>query len=133
LRSWRARCSRGERVRARQGAVLLAVAILCVAAERTMFAEEPTPRALVFASTFFLLASIGRSLVVLLVEVRAARHLGGHPMLIPGAPRRRIGPRGSPHHLSNPLDSPAAEARVADGGQARRRDIGETFVLVRQL
>ncbi len=64
---------RGQRVRARQGAVLLAIAILCFAAERTMFAEEPTPRALVFASTFFLLASIGRSLVVLLVEVRAAR------------------------------------------------------------
>ena len=64
---------RGQRVRARQGVVLLAIAILCAAAERTMFAEEPAPRALVFASTFFLLASIGRSLVVLLVEVRAAR------------------------------------------------------------
>jgi small-conductance mechanosensitive channel/CRP-like cAMP-binding protein len=64
---------RGQRVRARQGAVLLVVAILCFAVERTMFVEEPAPRGLVFASTFFLLASIGRSLVVLLIEVRAAR------------------------------------------------------------
>jgi small-conductance mechanosensitive channel/CRP-like cAMP-binding protein len=63
----------GQRVRGRQGAVLLVFAIVCIATERTMFAEEPTPRWLVFASTFFLLASIGRSLVVLLVEVRAAR------------------------------------------------------------
>jgi small-conductance mechanosensitive channel/CRP-like cAMP-binding protein len=53
--------------------MLLVVAILCVAAERTLYVEEPAPRGLVFASTFFLLASIGRSLVVLLVEVRAAR------------------------------------------------------------
>jgi small-conductance mechanosensitive channel/CRP-like cAMP-binding protein len=64
---------RGQRVRARQGAVLFVFAIVCVAAERTMFADEPAPRWLVFASTFFLLASIGRSLVVLLIEVRAAR------------------------------------------------------------
>jgi small-conductance mechanosensitive channel/CRP-like cAMP-binding protein len=63
----------GQRVRARQGAVLLVFAILCVAVERTTFAGEPAPRGLVFASAFFLLASIGRSLVVLLIEVRAAR------------------------------------------------------------
>jgi small-conductance mechanosensitive channel/CRP-like cAMP-binding protein len=63
----------GQRVRARQGAVLLVLALACIAAERTMFAEEPTPRGMVFASTFFLLASIGRSLVVLLIEIRAAR------------------------------------------------------------
>src|SRR5258708_36416815 len=63
---------KGQRVRARQGAVLLVLAILSIAAQQTGFLED-TPRALVFASTFFLLASIGRSLVVLLIEVRAAR------------------------------------------------------------
>jgi small-conductance mechanosensitive channel/CRP-like cAMP-binding protein len=63
---------KGQRVRARQGAVLLVLAILSIAAQQTGFLED-TPRALLFASTFFLLASIGRSLVVLLIEVRAAR------------------------------------------------------------
>jgi small-conductance mechanosensitive channel/CRP-like cAMP-binding protein len=60
-------------MRTRQGAILLVLAVVGIVAEWTQFADGPAPRGLVFASTFFLLASIGRSLVVLLIDVRAAR------------------------------------------------------------
>ncbi len=63
----------GERKRARQGAVLLALS-LCCGSFRLVFPEKTLPaRVLLFAATFFLLASMGRSLVLLVLDVVVER------------------------------------------------------------
>jgi small-conductance mechanosensitive channel/CRP-like cAMP-binding protein len=59
----------GQRKRARQGAVLLFLSLLCGAAQFIFAKEASVRKPLLFAATFFLLASIGRSLVLLLVDV----------------------------------------------------------------
>jgi small-conductance mechanosensitive channel len=59
----------GQRVRARQGAALLALSIVCDLA-RFLFREGSTiQRLLLFVAAFALPASIGRSLVLLVLEV----------------------------------------------------------------
>jgi small-conductance mechanosensitive channel/CRP-like cAMP-binding protein len=63
----------GQRRRARHGAVLLALSLLCGGARFSYRAEASVRRPLLFASAFFLLASIGRSLVLLLVDVLLQR------------------------------------------------------------
>jgi len=67
----------GERKRARQGAVLLFLSILCGGARLVVPRDAVAARALLFAATFFLFASMGRSVVVLALDVvvgrRAAR------------------------------------------------------------
>ena len=63
----------GHRKRARQGAVLLGLSLACFLAWASVPQDSSARRLLLFGATFFLLASIGRSLVVLLIEVRAAR------------------------------------------------------------
>jgi small-conductance mechanosensitive channel/CRP-like cAMP-binding protein len=62
-----------ERRRARHGAVLLALSVACDVARFFFRAEASVQRPLLFAATFFLLASIGRSLVLLLVDVLLER------------------------------------------------------------
>jgi small-conductance mechanosensitive channel/CRP-like cAMP-binding protein len=64
---------RGERRRARQGVVLLLLSLACGAGRLLFPTEASVRRPLLFAATFFLLASIGRSLVVLLVYVMLER------------------------------------------------------------
>ena len=64
---------RGERRRARQGIVLLVLSLACGAARFVFPADASVRRPLLFAATFFLLASMGRSLVVLLVYVLLER------------------------------------------------------------
>jgi small-conductance mechanosensitive channel/CRP-like cAMP-binding protein len=59
----------GQRKRARQGAILLGLSLLCGAARFVFPPDASVRRPLLFAATFFLLASIGRSLVLLLVDV----------------------------------------------------------------
>jgi small-conductance mechanosensitive channel len=63
----------GQRRRARQGAALLGLSLLCGTARFFFAAEASVRRPLLFAATFFLLASIGRSLVLLLVDVLLER------------------------------------------------------------
>jgi small-conductance mechanosensitive channel/CRP-like cAMP-binding protein len=64
---------KSQRRRARQGAVLLGLSLLC-GATRFLFRQDASVRRpLLFAATFFLLASIGRSLVLLLVDVLLER------------------------------------------------------------
>ncbi len=63
----------GRRTRARQGAVLLTLSLVCSLGRALPVPGSGTQRFLVFAMTFFLLASIGRSLVVLLIDVIAER------------------------------------------------------------
>src|ERR1700734_1466255 len=64
---------RGERRRARTGAVLLGLSVVCGVARFFFRAEASVQRPLLFAATFFLLASIGRSLVLLFVDVLLGR------------------------------------------------------------
>ncbi len=64
---------RGERRRARQGAVLLAASLLCGSVRLLFPVDAAVRKPLLFGATFFLLASMGRSLVVLLVHVRLER------------------------------------------------------------
>ena len=63
----------GRRTRARQGAVLLAFSLVCALTRTLPLLGSGSQRYLAFATTFFLLASIGRSLVVLLIDVVAER------------------------------------------------------------
>jgi small-conductance mechanosensitive channel len=63
----------GQRRRARQGAVLLGLSLLCGTARFCFPAEASVRRPLLFAATFFLLASIGRSVVLLLIDVLLER------------------------------------------------------------
>lgn len=63
----------GERRRARQGALLLGLSLLCGLARFVFPVGASVRKPLVFAATFFLLASIGRSLVLLLVDVLLER------------------------------------------------------------
>jgi small-conductance mechanosensitive channel/CRP-like cAMP-binding protein len=63
----------GLRNRARQGAVLLGLSLLCAVMRTLPLKGVGTQRTLAFATTFFLLASIGRNLVVLLIDVIAGR------------------------------------------------------------
>jgi small-conductance mechanosensitive channel/CRP-like cAMP-binding protein len=63
----------GQRRRARQGAVLLVLSLLCGAARFVFPVDASVRRPLLFAATFFLLASIVRSLVLLLVDVLLER------------------------------------------------------------
>ena len=63
----------GERRRARTGVVLLGLSMVCGVARFFFRAEASVRRPLLFAATFFLLASIGRSLVLLLVDVLLGR------------------------------------------------------------
>lgn len=60
---------RGERRRARQGIVLLVLSLAFGAARFVFPAEASVRKPMLFAATFFLLASMGRSVVVLLVYV----------------------------------------------------------------
>ncbi|HEY3817851.1 MAG TPA: mechanosensitive ion channel family protein [Polyangiaceae bacterium] len=62
-----------QRRRARQGAVLLALSLVCGAARFVFPPGASVRRPLLFAATFFLLASIGRSAVLLLVDVLLER------------------------------------------------------------
>jgi small-conductance mechanosensitive channel len=64
---------KGMKLRARQGASLLVLSLLAAAARELPLKGSLVERILVFAVTFFLLASIGRSSVVLLVDVLGAR------------------------------------------------------------
>jgi small-conductance mechanosensitive channel/CRP-like cAMP-binding protein len=64
---------RQERYRARQGAVLLALSLVCGAARLLLPAEAAVRRPLLFCGTFFLLASMGRSAVLLLVHLLLER------------------------------------------------------------
>jgi small-conductance mechanosensitive channel/CRP-like cAMP-binding protein len=64
---------RTERRRARQGAVLFALSLVCGTARLLFRADAAVRKPLLFAATFFLLASMGRSLVVLLVHVLLER------------------------------------------------------------
>ncbi len=63
----------GQRKRARQGAVLLGLALLGSLVRTLPLKGAGSERSLAFATTFFLLASIGRSGVVLLVDIVAGR------------------------------------------------------------
>ena len=63
----------GQRRRARQGAVLLGLSLLTGTARFCFPAEASVRRPLLFAATFFLLASIGRSVVLLLIDVLLER------------------------------------------------------------
>jgi small-conductance mechanosensitive channel/CRP-like cAMP-binding protein len=63
----------GKRIRARQGAVLFGMGLAALLARAVPTADPGVTRLLVFATSFFLLASIGRSLVVLLLDVIAER------------------------------------------------------------
>ncbi|HEX3345324.1 MAG TPA: mechanosensitive ion channel family protein [Polyangiaceae bacterium] len=63
----------GQRRRARQGAVLLGLSLVCGAARFVFPPDASVRRPLLFAATFFLLASMGRSLVLLLVDVLLER------------------------------------------------------------
>jgi small-conductance mechanosensitive channel/CRP-like cAMP-binding protein len=63
----------GRRARARQGGVLLVVSLLASLARALPLQGSVAQRILGFATTFFLLASIGRSLVVLLIDVVGGR------------------------------------------------------------
>jgi small-conductance mechanosensitive channel len=63
----------GRRVRARQGAVLLGLALLSFMVRALPLQDAGAQRLLVFTTSFTLLASIGRSLVVLLLDVVAER------------------------------------------------------------
>jgi small-conductance mechanosensitive channel/CRP-like cAMP-binding protein len=67
----------GQRKRARQGAVLLVLSLLCAGLDRVLPADFVMGPVLVFLSTFSLLASMGRSVVLLVLDVvverRAAR------------------------------------------------------------
>jgi small-conductance mechanosensitive channel len=63
----------GERRRARQGAILLGLSLLCGLARFVFPVAASVRKPLLFAATFFLLASIGRSLVLLLVDVLLER------------------------------------------------------------
>lgn len=60
---------KGQRKRARQGAILLALSLVCGTARLFFPTGASVRRPLLFAATFFLLASMGRSLVLLLVDV----------------------------------------------------------------
>jgi small-conductance mechanosensitive channel/CRP-like cAMP-binding protein len=64
---------RTERRRARQGALLFAFSLMCGTARLLFRADAAVRKPLLFAATFFLLASMGRSLVVLLVYVLLER------------------------------------------------------------
>jgi small-conductance mechanosensitive channel len=59
---------RPERRRARQSAVLLGLSVVCGLSRFILPAEAAAHRGLLFGATFFLLASIGRSVVLLLVH-----------------------------------------------------------------
>jgi len=63
----------GRRSRARQGGVLLVVSLLASLARALPLQGGVAQRILEFAVTFFLLASIGRSMVVLLIDVLGGR------------------------------------------------------------
>ena len=63
----------GHRKRARQGAVLLGLSLACFLAWTSVPQDSSARRLLLFGATFFLLASIGRSVVVLLIDVVAER------------------------------------------------------------
>jgi small-conductance mechanosensitive channel/CRP-like cAMP-binding protein len=63
----------GERRRVRHGAVLLVLSVACGVGRFFFRSEASVQRPLLFAATFFLLASIGRSLVLLLVDVLLER------------------------------------------------------------
>ncbi len=63
----------GRRARARQGAVLLGTALVCLLVRSLPLPDAGAARLLVFATSFTLLASIGRSLVVILLDVVVAR------------------------------------------------------------
>jgi small-conductance mechanosensitive channel/CRP-like cAMP-binding protein len=62
-----------ERRRTRQGALLLALSLVCGSTRFVFPPAAAVRRPLLFAATFFLLASIGRSLVLLLVDVLLER------------------------------------------------------------
>ena len=65
---------RSARIRARQGAVSLGLSILC-GGLRLLFPKDLViSRALLFAATFFLLASMGRSVVLIALDVVVERH-----------------------------------------------------------
>src|SRR5437016_14346213 len=59
---------RGQRNRARQAAVLLGLSLACELAEGLFKQKGSIRRFLLFVETFSLLASIGRSVVLLLVD-----------------------------------------------------------------
>ncbi|HXX68248.1 MAG TPA: mechanosensitive ion channel family protein [Polyangiaceae bacterium] len=59
----------GERRRARQGAVLLACSLVLGTARLALSNETAVSRSLLFAATFCLLASMGRSTVLLVLDV----------------------------------------------------------------
>ncbi|HEY5147998.1 MAG TPA: mechanosensitive ion channel family protein [Polyangiaceae bacterium] len=63
----------GRRKRARQGAVLLVLSLLASVARALPLQGSLAQRILAFAVTFFLLGSIGRSAVVLLIDVFGER------------------------------------------------------------
>jgi small-conductance mechanosensitive channel/CRP-like cAMP-binding protein len=60
---------RAERYRTRQGAYLLAVSLVCGVGHQLLPAEATVRRLLLFAATFCLLASMGRSGVILFVHL----------------------------------------------------------------
>ncbi len=64
---------RGHRKRARQGCVLLGLSFVCFLILESLPEDASARRLLIFGATFFLLASIGRSVVVLLIDVVAER------------------------------------------------------------
>jgi small-conductance mechanosensitive channel/CRP-like cAMP-binding protein len=64
---------RGQRNRARQSAVLLGLSLFGSVVRTFPLKGVGTQRSLAFGTTFFLLASIGRSLVVLFIDVVSAR------------------------------------------------------------
>ena len=85
----------GRRGRARQGAVLLGVSLACFLAQA--FPLHPhAERLFVFVETFTLLASIGRTLVVLLIDVLAERRAARPAPRTPyhDVPARTASPRG---------------------------------------
>jgi len=64
---------RPDRRRARQSAVLLGLSVVCGLSRFLLPTEAAAHRALLFGATFFLLASIGRSIVLLLVHLAFER------------------------------------------------------------
>jgi small-conductance mechanosensitive channel/CRP-like cAMP-binding protein len=72
---------RGHRHRARQSAILLGLSLLGSVIRTLPLKGVGTQRSLAFATTFFLLASIGRSLVVLFVDLTAVRRARPTPRI----------------------------------------------------
>jgi small-conductance mechanosensitive channel/CRP-like cAMP-binding protein len=72
----------GERRRARQGALLLLLSLGCAAVHTVAPPDFVIGPVLIFLSTFFLLASIGRSLVLIVLDVVVNRRaVRAHPRI----------------------------------------------------